>query len=57
MTRMIISELNSEEYMIIKGVLENTHKSALKHMTTKMKASTSIPISIRRLRVAVIAFM
>jgi hypothetical protein len=57
MTRRIISVLNSEENMIIKGVSEYLHTSALKHMTNKMMASTSIPISIRRLRNAVIAFM
>jgi hypothetical protein len=57
MTRMIISKLNSEENMIIKGVSLYLHVSALKHMTNKMMASTSIPISIRRLRNAVIAFM
>lgn len=55
MTRMIISELINTDGTII--LLLSHTLVMFRSMYTKMMASTSIPISIRRLRVAAIAFM
>ena len=54
MTRRMINELNNTTYKKIFSIL---HMVALNNMHTERIASTSIPMSIRRLKVAIIAFM